>query len=178
MKKETLAGYLRRQSLKICNDNGCGTEHRCESYAYIDSEMNLLDVCAPDYFQGSSKPYAAILLPWPGTQAALEEAVLEECAEEVALETGAEQSGMVSIKSVIDRLRRIDTESSSPSDSGAYGDRIDEYQTELEKLGSKNYDPALEVLKMVKKEIDAGFYLPKMQLLWAINDALGLVNKK
>jgi hypothetical protein len=39
-------------------------------------------VCGSDYFQGSSKPYAAIMLPWTGTQKELEEEIAEQTHEE------------------------------------------------------------------------------------------------
>lgn len=62
-----LAAELRQRSREICKDNGCkGGEHNCGSYAYIDGDLNLLDVCLPDYFPGTSKPYAAVPLPWEG----------------------------------------------------------------------------------------------------------------
>lgn len=79
----TIAQHLQSLSKEICAMNGCTVdEHHCESYAYIDSEMNLLDVCQSDYFQGTSKPCAAVCLPWIGTQAELEEEVLEQCDEQ------------------------------------------------------------------------------------------------
>ena len=78
----TLAQYLKLRSKEICKDNECTEdEHNCESYAYIDKNGNLLDICYPDYFQGSSKPYAAIMLPWNGSQKELMEQVKEDCFE-------------------------------------------------------------------------------------------------
>lgn len=78
----TLAQYLRKRSKEICADNECTDEqHNCESYAYINADYQLLDLCYPDYFQGSSKPYAAIPLPWTGSQAELEEQVDEQISE-------------------------------------------------------------------------------------------------
>lgn len=77
----TLARYLKRVSKDICKANDCTNDnHKCESYAYIDKTGNLLDVCYPDYFQGSSKPYAAIFLPWNGSQRELMREVREQCA--------------------------------------------------------------------------------------------------
>jgi hypothetical protein len=76
-----LAEYLKRRSNEICADNGCtDDEHHCESYAYI-SKDGLLDICASDYFQGSSKPHAAISLPWIGTGDELKEEVYDQCAD-------------------------------------------------------------------------------------------------
>jgi hypothetical protein len=76
-----LAKYLETRSAEICQSNGCtDDQHNCESYAYI-SDNGLMDICAPDFFQGSSKPHAAIPLPWSGTGADLEEEVTEQIAE-------------------------------------------------------------------------------------------------
>jgi hypothetical protein len=76
----TLAKYLKKRSKEICADNGCTEDdHKCESYAYINRRGDLLDICASDYFQGSSKPYAAIPLPWTGSQRELMRQVREEC---------------------------------------------------------------------------------------------------
>lgn len=78
----SLSEELTRRSKEICEMNGCSEEeHNCKSYAYIDKDMGLLDVCASDFFQGTSKPYAAIALPWTGTQEELEEEVAEQCWE-------------------------------------------------------------------------------------------------
>ncbi len=78
----TLSDYLAQQSRKICQMNGCAEDnHKCESYAYITKDMDLLDVCYSDFFQGTSEPYAAIMLPWSGTQEELENVVAEQCAE-------------------------------------------------------------------------------------------------
>lgn len=78
----TLAQHIRRISKEICKENGCKKDaHNCESYAYIAKDMDLLDICYPDYFRGSSAPYAAVMLPWTGTQAELEEEVAEQCAD-------------------------------------------------------------------------------------------------
>ena len=82
-KANALARYLRQRSKEICRDNECGEEHNCESYAYIDGEMNLLDLCGSDYFQGTSKPHAAISLPWCEFGGELLDAVLDQCAEMV-----------------------------------------------------------------------------------------------
>lgn len=77
-----LSTYLEKQSAEICELNGCTEDnHNCESYAYINKDLELLDVCYPDYFQGSSKPYAAIPLPWSGTEEELKKEVLEQCAD-------------------------------------------------------------------------------------------------
>ena len=56
--------YIRERQIQICIDNSCKDDvHNCESYAYISENYQLLDICLPDYFQGSNKPYAAISLP-------------------------------------------------------------------------------------------------------------------
>ena len=79
---KTLSDYLKARSREICADNGCTEDnHNCESYAYVNAQGELLDVCYPDFFQGSSDPYAAISLPWNGTQAELEEEIADQCAE-------------------------------------------------------------------------------------------------
>ena len=81
-KQLNLAQYLRMRSCEICCDNGCkGDEHNCESYAYITASMQLLDICQSDYFQGSSKPVAAIPLPWTGGMRELKQAVADDCYE-------------------------------------------------------------------------------------------------
>ena len=78
-----LATYLEQQSKEICAMNECTEdEHHCESYAYISKSGRLLDICASDYFRGSSKPYAAILLPWSGTQEELEDEIAEQTYDE------------------------------------------------------------------------------------------------
>jgi hypothetical protein len=43
--------------------------------------MELLDICASDFFQGSSKPVAAISLPWKGSMRDLRREVLEQTFE-------------------------------------------------------------------------------------------------
>lgn len=68
---EKLSDYLKRKSKDICEDNECtDDEHHCGSFAYVtitcDGEPCLLGICLPDYFGGSSKPCAAIPLPWDG----------------------------------------------------------------------------------------------------------------
>ena len=79
---ETLATYLAKISKEICQMNECTEEkHKCESYAYINQDMQLLDVCASDYFQGSSNPCAAISLPWVGSDAELVDEVLDQCQD-------------------------------------------------------------------------------------------------
>lgn len=66
-KAAKLAKYLRERSREICKDNGCrGDNHNCESYAYITEDLDLLDICCPGYLQGSSKPHAAVMLPFRG----------------------------------------------------------------------------------------------------------------
>lgn len=76
-----LAAHLKARSAEICQSNECTEdEHKCESYAYI-SRDGLLDICASDYFQGTSKPHAAVSLPWTGTGAELEEEVEGQCLE-------------------------------------------------------------------------------------------------
>lgn len=82
MKQLNLAQYLKKRSREICKDNGCAKgEHNCESYAYINAEMQLMDICCSDFFQGSSKPYAAIPLPWTGGMRDLKAEVTNQCAE-------------------------------------------------------------------------------------------------
>lgn len=83
----TLAEHLQERSKEICADNGCTEDnHVCESYAYVSSKNQLLDVCASDYFHGSSKPHAAIPLPWTGTQEELEEEIADQCFEQIGEE--------------------------------------------------------------------------------------------
>jgi len=78
----TLSQYLKKMSKEICHRGECTEdEHHCDYCAYINSQVQLMDICAPDYFQGSSKPYAAIPLPWSGNQKELEREVKEQCAE-------------------------------------------------------------------------------------------------
>lgn len=80
-----LSTYLHNRSLQICADNHCTEdEHFCESYAYVTAEGKLLDICCPDYFQGSSRPYAAIPLPWNGTEEELKRKIRREIAEQCA----------------------------------------------------------------------------------------------
>lgn len=79
----TLSQHLRRRSKEICAYNGCTEdEHQCQSYAYINRECQLLDICASDYFQGSSAPVAAIPLPWTGNQKELKAEVRDQIAEQ------------------------------------------------------------------------------------------------
>lgn len=77
----TLAQYLKYKSKEICEINKCTEDrHRCKSYAYINKHGELLDICAPDlFFQGSSRPYAAIVLPWSGSQRKLMCEVRDRC---------------------------------------------------------------------------------------------------
>jgi hypothetical protein len=78
-KAESLARYIGRRSKEICADNECTEDnHNCESYAYINEDMDLLDICCPDYFCGSRKRYAAVPLPWEGTGAELIKAVEDD----------------------------------------------------------------------------------------------------
>ncbi len=77
-----LAERLHERSAEICADNGCtDDEHKCESYAYIREDGELLDICASDYFVGCSRPYAAVSLPWNGDGFELREEVDGQCAE-------------------------------------------------------------------------------------------------
>jgi hypothetical protein len=81
-KTENLAQYLTRQGKDICADNGCTEEnHHCESYAYINDDMELLDLCASDYFQGSSRPNACIPMPWHGSYTELRKEVRVQIEE-------------------------------------------------------------------------------------------------
>ena len=76
-----LSKHLKARSKEICRDNDCDIEddeHNCESYAYIREDGALLDICCSDYFQGCSKPYAAIPLPWTGTGTDLAKAVEDD----------------------------------------------------------------------------------------------------
>jgi hypothetical protein len=77
-----LAKYLAKESREICKLNGCKhDDHKCESYAYIRNDGALLDICASDYFQGSSAPVAAVMLPWRGCGRELREEVEDQCFE-------------------------------------------------------------------------------------------------
>jgi len=79
----TLSMYLRKRSKEICKDNKCtDLDHFCESYAYINKDCELLDICISDYFQGSSNPVAAVSLPWTGNQKELKEEIDEQCWED------------------------------------------------------------------------------------------------
>lgn len=82
-KAAELSNYLKARSREICADSGCkrGEDHRCESYAYIDGNLNLLDICVSDFFQGSSKPHAAVSLPWTGCGRDLKREVEDQCAD-------------------------------------------------------------------------------------------------
>lgn len=80
---KNLSQYLKQRSKEICADNECTEDqHNCESYAYVNASVQLLDICTSDYFQGSSRPYAAIPLPWTGTMAALRAEVKSQCDEQ------------------------------------------------------------------------------------------------
>ena len=77
-----LAKHLEQRSREICQHNSCtDEEHQCGSYAYINADFQLLNICLPDYFQGSRQPHAAIPLPWTGTQEELEQAVQDDLDE-------------------------------------------------------------------------------------------------
>ena len=63
----TLSEYLRKCSKEICAD--------------INADLQVLDICISDYFQGSSSPVAAIPLPWAGTQRELAAEVKSQISE-------------------------------------------------------------------------------------------------
>ena len=86
-----LSRYLRARSREICKDNECprGGDHNCESYAYIRHDGRLLDVCASDYFQGESKPYAAVSLPWTGNAHELRDEIEEQTFEQLEQEAAS-----------------------------------------------------------------------------------------
>ena len=78
----TLAQHLENASKNICEANGCTEEeHRCESYAYIRHDMVCIDICRSDFFTGCNVPYAAIPLPWSGSEEDLQEQVAEQCED-------------------------------------------------------------------------------------------------
>jgi len=78
-----LSAELKRQSKDICAMNHCTSEeHYCESYAYISKDGWILDICYPDYFQGTSKSHAAICLPWSGTGKELRDEIEEQTFED------------------------------------------------------------------------------------------------
>lgn len=80
---ESISKYLQRRSKEICKDNHCTEdEHNCASYAYIQENGELMDICQSEYFQRCSRPYAAIPLPWTGTQKELEAEVADQCFDE------------------------------------------------------------------------------------------------
>jgi hypothetical protein len=80
-----LRDWLAGRSKEICRDNACtDEEHKCESYAYITADGHLLDICTSDYFQGSSKPHAAVSLPWDGTAEELREEIEEQTYDSTA----------------------------------------------------------------------------------------------
>lgn len=73
-----LAEYLKKVSGDVCKLNNCTDEdHSCQSYAYIDINGDVWDVCAPDYFQGGHN-IAAIPLPFDGSGDDLEDEVLDQ----------------------------------------------------------------------------------------------------
>jgi len=80
---DNLAEHLAERSKDICHSNRCTEEeHKCESYAYVLRDGTLLDVCYPDFFQGTSKPVAAVCMPWTGTGEELQNEVEEQTWEE------------------------------------------------------------------------------------------------
>ena len=66
MKTENMAEYLTRQS---CDLN-------------VAIGVRIMDICAPDYFRGSSLPYAVIPLPWSGNLTELRAEVEDQIAEQ------------------------------------------------------------------------------------------------
>ena len=83
---EELAKHLSLRSKEICIDNGCTEEgHNCESYAYLSYTYNdgtdsyegvqLLDICASDFFQGCSRDHMALPLPFEGDAKDLMQAI-------------------------------------------------------------------------------------------------------
>jgi hypothetical protein len=75
-----LAAYLRKRSAEICSDSGCTEDtHNCDSYAYITADYQLLDICMHEWF--ATATYAAISLPWTGSQSELEKAVDKDIRE-------------------------------------------------------------------------------------------------
>ena len=78
-----ICSYLTEESLAICCANEC-TEghHTCEAYAYITADMDVLDVCPGGCFRGSPKPYAAVRLPWHGSQDELAREVIRQLLAE------------------------------------------------------------------------------------------------
>lgn len=79
---ERLSEHLKERSKDVCDLCSCTEdEHFCESYAYITSEADLLDVCSSDYFRGCSKPHAAVPLPWDGNGIELQNEVLGQCED-------------------------------------------------------------------------------------------------
>lgn len=76
---KTLSSHLKKRSKEICRANGCKADnHNCESYAYINAKGELLDICTSVFFPFSSEPFAAILLPWRGSQSELMVLVKDE----------------------------------------------------------------------------------------------------
>ena len=92
-----LSQYLAKSSAEICADNYCDLEngnHNCESYAYIDKNGNLLDVCGSDYFRGSAELVAAIPMPWSGNPEELKSEVEEQTWDETEEEQGMDALGV------------------------------------------------------------------------------------
>jgi len=87
---DELAEHLKERSIEICSDNNCTEdEHFCESQAYITEGGELVDICAPDFFQGWSYmneinygALAAITLPWTGSGEELANEVQENIEEQ------------------------------------------------------------------------------------------------
>jgi|GEM_PF-6206134 len=83
-----LSDYLKQlwsdrgtESYETCLVNHCtDAGHYCGVYAYIGEDMALLDICLSGCFQGCSRPHAAVMLPWSGSQADLEKEVQDQCA--------------------------------------------------------------------------------------------------
>lgn len=86
-----LAKYLRIRSREICESNHCTEdEHHCESYAYFanygdeEDDWKLIDICAPDFFEGvpCGMEYVAIPLPFEGGEEELRREIEENRVEE------------------------------------------------------------------------------------------------
>lgn len=78
----SLLRTLRQKSKQICRDNECsGGHHNCESCAYIDRSMKLLDICTPRYFFDLGAPCASVKLPWAGDFQGLKAEVKNQLAE-------------------------------------------------------------------------------------------------
>lgn len=63
-----LVAVLNRRSRKICLRSGCKqSNYRCDSYAYLSKDGQLLTIGTPQSIKRSAEPCAALLLPWRGT---------------------------------------------------------------------------------------------------------------